>query len=300
MIQAGLLGQGRARQRARPDVQGELPRPAQLEGDRRDPRAARATASRCTCTTRWPSATEARHEYGVELVPWEQLPTRQRHRRRGGAQASSPSVRSTRCSPSCPPGGVYVDVKCTADAAGAARTGRQRLAAVTTARRRARCDAARASRGRAAGWSPAAPASSARTCSRRCCAPARRVVSLDNFATGHRRNLDEVRAAVGEAAWARHRFIEGDIADAEVCRRACEGVDLVLHQAALGSVPRSIDDPLAHAPRQRDRLSQHAGRRARRRRRALRLCGVELDLRRFARRCPRSRTPSAGRCRPMR
>ncbi|HEY6513454.1 MAG TPA: SDR family oxidoreductase [Burkholderiaceae bacterium] len=70
------------------------------------------------------------------------------------------------------------------------------------------------------------------------------VVSFDNFATGHRRNLDQVRAAVGEAAWARHRFIEGDIADVESCRRACEGAELVLHQAALGSVPRSIQDPL--------------------------------------------------------
>jgi len=71
------------------------------------------------------------------------------------------------------------------------------------------------------------------------------VVSLDNFATGHRHNLDQVRDAVGAEAWARHRFIEGDIADAEVCRGACEGIELVLHQAALGSVPRSINDPLA-------------------------------------------------------
>jgi UDP-N-acetylglucosamine 4-epimerase len=70
------------------------------------------------------------------------------------------------------------------------------------------------------------------------------VVSLDNFATGHRRNLDQVRDAVGATAWGRHRFIEGDIADPDVCRRACEGVELVLHQAALGSVPRSINDPL--------------------------------------------------------
>ena len=70
------------------------------------------------------------------------------------------------------------------------------------------------------------------------------VVSLDNFATGHRRNLEQVRAAVGEAAWSAHRFIEGDIADPEVCHRACEGAELVLHQAALGSVPRSIKDPL--------------------------------------------------------
>lgn len=72
-----------------------------------------------------------------------------------------------------------------------------------------------------------------------------RVTSLDNFATGHRRNLDEVRAAVGEAAWSRHLFIEGDIVDPATCRQACAGVDIVLHQAALGSVPRSIADPLA-------------------------------------------------------
>lgn len=70
------------------------------------------------------------------------------------------------------------------------------------------------------------------------------VASLDNFATGHRANLDEVRRLVGEEAWARHRFIEGDIADAEACAAACEGVEIVLHQAALGSVPRSIKDPL--------------------------------------------------------
>jgi UDP-N-acetylglucosamine 4-epimerase len=70
------------------------------------------------------------------------------------------------------------------------------------------------------------------------------VVSLDNFATGFRANLDEVRGAVGEDAWRRHRFIEGDIVDPATCRQACQGVDVVLHQAALGSVPRSIEDPL--------------------------------------------------------
>ncbi|MGE5100034.1 MAG: SDR family oxidoreductase [Deltaproteobacteria bacterium] len=70
------------------------------------------------------------------------------------------------------------------------------------------------------------------------------VVGLDNFATGFRRNLDQVRASVGANAWARHRFIEDDIVDPDVCRRACEGVDIVLHQAALGSVPRSIAEPL--------------------------------------------------------
>lgn len=71
------------------------------------------------------------------------------------------------------------------------------------------------------------------------------VVSIDNFATGHRRNLDEVRRAVGERAWQRHTFIEGDIVDLESCARACKRVDVVLHQAALGSVPRSIEQPLA-------------------------------------------------------
>jgi UDP-N-acetylglucosamine 4-epimerase len=70
------------------------------------------------------------------------------------------------------------------------------------------------------------------------------VVSLDNFATGYPRNLDEVRAAVGEEAWRRHTFIEGDIVDPAMCRRACAGVEVVLHQAALGSVPRSIEQPL--------------------------------------------------------
>jgi len=71
------------------------------------------------------------------------------------------------------------------------------------------------------------------------------VVSLDNFATGHQRNLDEVREIVGEAAWERHRFIEGDITDHATCQHVCEGIDIVLHQAALGSVPRSIANPRA-------------------------------------------------------
>jgi len=71
------------------------------------------------------------------------------------------------------------------------------------------------------------------------------VIGLDNFATGHPRNLDDVREQVGADAWGRFRFIEGDIQDPEVCQRACAGVDYVLHQAALGSVPRSLKDPLA-------------------------------------------------------
>ena len=70
------------------------------------------------------------------------------------------------------------------------------------------------------------------------------VTSLDNFSTGHRSNLDEVRRLVGEEAWARHRFIEGDIVDPSTCARACADAEFVLHQAALGSVPRSINDPL--------------------------------------------------------
>jgi len=69
------------------------------------------------------------------------------------------------------------------------------------------------------------------------------VVGLDNFATGHRRNLDEVKSLVGDAAWDRFTFIEGDIRSPEDCTRACAGVEFVLHQAALGSVPRSIADP---------------------------------------------------------
>jgi UDP-N-acetylglucosamine 4-epimerase len=71
------------------------------------------------------------------------------------------------------------------------------------------------------------------------------VVGLDNFATGYARNLDEVKDAAGEAAWRNFTFIEGDIRALLDCRRACVGVDLVLHHAALGSVPRSIEDPLA-------------------------------------------------------
>ena len=71
------------------------------------------------------------------------------------------------------------------------------------------------------------------------------VVGLDNFATGHPRNVDEVRASVTGERWRRHRFVEADIRDAAACRLACDGVDIVLHQAALGSVPRSLADPVA-------------------------------------------------------
>jgi len=71
------------------------------------------------------------------------------------------------------------------------------------------------------------------------------VVGLDNFATGHRRNLDEIKALVAPGQWQKFHFIEADIRDPEACRHACREVDFVLHQAALGSVPRSLADPLA-------------------------------------------------------
>ena len=71
-----------------------------------------------------------------------------------------------------------------------------------------------------------------------------RVVGLDNFATGFQRNLDQVRGMVTADQWSRFRFIEGDIRDAAACAQAVRGVDLVLHQAALGSVPRSLQDPV--------------------------------------------------------
>ena len=70
------------------------------------------------------------------------------------------------------------------------------------------------------------------------------VVGLDNFSTGYQRNLDEVRTRVEPGQWARLRFIEGDIRDPNACQEAMRGVDTVLHQAALGSVPRSILDPV--------------------------------------------------------
>jgi UDP-N-acetylglucosamine/UDP-N-acetylgalactosamine 4-epimerase len=70
------------------------------------------------------------------------------------------------------------------------------------------------------------------------------IVGLDNFSTGYFRNLDEVRYLVGHDKWARFRFIEGDICDPATCRKSCTGVDYVLHQAALGSVPRSLEDPV--------------------------------------------------------
>lgn len=71
------------------------------------------------------------------------------------------------------------------------------------------------------------------------------VVGLDNFATGYQYNLDEVQGLVSKEQWAKFKFIEGDIRQFDTCQKACAGVDYVLHEAALGSVPRSIADPIA-------------------------------------------------------
>ena len=71
-----------------------------------------------------------------------------------------------------------------------------------------------------------------------------RVVGLDNFSTGFQHNLDEVQGLVTVEQWQQFTCIKGDIRDLETCTQACAGVDYVLHQAALGSVPRSIEDPI--------------------------------------------------------
>ncbi len=72
-----------------------------------------------------------------------------------------------------------------------------------------------------------------------------RVVGLDNFATGFQHNLDEVQALVTPVQWANFRFLQGDIRQIKDCHEACFSVDYVLHQAALGSVPRSLVDPIS-------------------------------------------------------
>lgn len=71
-----------------------------------------------------------------------------------------------------------------------------------------------------------------------------KVVGLDNFATGRRENLRQIEEAVGPERWKNFRFIEGDICDLDTCHEAVKGVQAVLHQAALGSVPRSLEDPI--------------------------------------------------------
>jgi UDP-N-acetylglucosamine 4-epimerase len=72
-----------------------------------------------------------------------------------------------------------------------------------------------------------------------------RIVGLDNFSTGKRSNLDQVRNSVSEKQWLRFNFIEGDVRSLITCHKVCSGVDFILHEAALGSVPRSIADPIA-------------------------------------------------------
>ena len=71
------------------------------------------------------------------------------------------------------------------------------------------------------------------------------VVGLDNFSTGKRSNLDEVRNLVTEKQWQGFTFVEGDIRELATCHEVCKGVDYILHEAALGSVPRSLADPIA-------------------------------------------------------
>ena len=72
-----------------------------------------------------------------------------------------------------------------------------------------------------------------------------RVVGLDNFCTGYKHNLEEVQTLVNPGQWNNFHFIKGDIRNLDDCKVACNGVDYVLHQAALGSVPRSIKDPIS-------------------------------------------------------
>jgi len=72
-----------------------------------------------------------------------------------------------------------------------------------------------------------------------------RVIGLDNLSTGTKKNLDQVRALVSARQWSAFQFVEADICDWAACQSACREVDYVLHQAALGSVPRSLDDPVS-------------------------------------------------------
>jgi UDP-N-acetylglucosamine 4-epimerase len=71
-----------------------------------------------------------------------------------------------------------------------------------------------------------------------------KVIALDNFATGHRYNLEHIKKSVTEEEWQNFTFVEGDICDYSFCKEITKGVEIILHQAALGSVPRSIDDPV--------------------------------------------------------
>jgi UDP-N-acetylglucosamine 4-epimerase len=70
------------------------------------------------------------------------------------------------------------------------------------------------------------------------------VIAIDNFSTGHQHNLDHVQESVSQEQWENFTFIKGDITDLETCQDITQGIDIILHQAALGSVPRSIDNPI--------------------------------------------------------
>jgi len=72
-----------------------------------------------------------------------------------------------------------------------------------------------------------------------------KVISLDNFATGHRYNLEHIKNSVTNEQWKNFTFVEGDTTNLETCQSITKNIDIVLHQAALGSVPRSIDNPIA-------------------------------------------------------
>src|SRR5258705_4547156 len=69
------------------------------------------------------------------------------------------------------------------------------------------------------------------------------VVGLDNFATGQKKNLEQVQASISGDRWNRFRFIEGDIRDVKTCLAASDGIQYVLHHAALASVPASLENP---------------------------------------------------------
>lgn len=71
-----------------------------------------------------------------------------------------------------------------------------------------------------------------------------KVIALDNFVTGHRYNLEQIKDAVSAEQWENLTFVEGDICNSAICHSVSKDVDVILHQAALGSVPRSIDNPV--------------------------------------------------------
>jgi UDP-N-acetylglucosamine/UDP-N-acetylgalactosamine 4-epimerase len=71
-----------------------------------------------------------------------------------------------------------------------------------------------------------------------------KVVSIDNFSTGQKNNIGHIKNSVTPKQWGNFTFVEGDLTDVHICKEITKGVDIVLHQAALGSVPRSIDDPI--------------------------------------------------------